>query len=44
MIIGLALTRQIKPIAQFREKAVFQYTTHPLLSYGKYYYKRWKTQ
>ena len=32
MIIGLALTRQIKPIAQFREKAVFQYTTRPLLS------------
>ena len=41
MIIGLAVTRQIKPIAQFREKAVFQYTTHPLLSAGIYIFERW---
>jgi hypothetical protein len=31
------------PFAQLREKAVFQYTTHPYLATGKYF-ERWKTQ
>ena len=29
------------PVAQFWEKAVFQYTTHPLLGFEDKFFERW---